>query len=433
MLNIVLFGPPGAGKGTQSAKLIDKYGLVHLSTGDIFRANIKGETELGKLAKTYIDAGQLVPDEVTIGMLQSEADKSPSAKGFIFDGFPRNSTQAHALDAFLASRNTSVTFMLALEVEEEELRKRLMLRGQDSGRTDDQDPAIIQKRIDVYHAETSPVKDHYSAQGKYKGVNGIGSIESIFDALCAIIDTHTSAPAKASAPASVSKTNTPKKPAKQAAKKSSAKKVVSSSAPAKPVAKKKAAKKTSAKAKPAVKKAAKKLAKKTTSVKKAVAKKLVKKAAPAPKKVAKKITKKVVAKKAAKKAVKPVKKIVKAVKKKITKPVAKKKAVAKKVTKKVVGKKKVNVKKVVKKAAPANKKVAKKITKKVVVKKAAGKAKKVVKPIAVKATKKATKKASAKKVTQVSRKTAPKSIRKAIKKVAPQKATKQVAKKGKRK
>jgi adenylate kinase len=194
MLNIVLFGPPGAGKGTQSEKLIKKYGLVHLSTGDIFRANIKGETELGKSAKSYIDAGQLVPDEVTIGMLKAEADKHKSAKGFIFDGFPRNSAQAVALDAFLASANSAVTLMLALEVEEEELKNRLLLRGKDSGRADDQDPAIIQKRIDVYNAETIPVKDHYSAQGKYKGVNGIGSVEHIFDALCSIIDA-SSAPA----------------------------------------------------------------------------------------------------------------------------------------------------------------------------------------------------------------------------------------------
>jgi adenylate kinase len=189
MLNIVLFGPPGAGKGTQSARLIEQYGLVHLSTGDIFRANIKGGTELGTLAKSYIDKGQLVPDEVTIGMLASEVNQNPNAKGFIFDGFPRTQAQAQALDNLLNDKGTAITMMLALEVEEEELRKRLLLRGKDSGRADDQDPAIIQKRIDVYNGETMPVKDYYTAQGKYKGIDGIGEIESIFEALCDAIGT----------------------------------------------------------------------------------------------------------------------------------------------------------------------------------------------------------------------------------------------------
>jgi adenylate kinase len=188
MLNIVLFGPPGAGKGTQSAKLIEKYHLVHLSTGDIFRANIKSATELGVLAKSFIDKGQLVPDEVTIGMLAGEVNKNPDAKGFIFDGFPRTQAQAKALDELLASKATSITMMLALEVEEEELRKRLLLRGKDSGRADDQDPAVIQKRIDVYNGETMPVKEFYQLQNKYKGIDGIGEIEDIFNALCAEID-----------------------------------------------------------------------------------------------------------------------------------------------------------------------------------------------------------------------------------------------------
>lgn len=187
MLNIVLFGPPGAGKGTQSAKLIDTYGLVHLSTGDIFRANIKGGTELGNLAKSFIDKGQLVPDEVTIGMLAGEVNNNPNAKGFIFDGFPRTQAQAQALDNLLQSKGTSITMMLALEVEEEELRKRLLLRGKDSGRADDQDPTVIQKRIDVYNGETMPVKDYYTTQGKYKGINGIGEIETIFNELCTAI------------------------------------------------------------------------------------------------------------------------------------------------------------------------------------------------------------------------------------------------------
>lgn len=188
MLNIVLFGPPGAGKGTQSAKLIEKYNLVHLSTGDIFRANIKGGTELGVLAKQYMDQGQLVPDEVTIRMLEAEANKSPEAKGYIFDGFPRTPAQAAALDQFLASKHTGITMMLALEVAEDELRKRLLLRGKDSGRADDLDPAVIQKRIDVYRNETEPVRDFYQAQQKYTGIDGIGSIDEIFDRLCRAID-----------------------------------------------------------------------------------------------------------------------------------------------------------------------------------------------------------------------------------------------------
>ncbi len=189
MLNIVLFGPPGAGKGTQSEKLIARYNLVHLSTGDIFRANIKGATELGILAKSYMDKGQLVPDEVTIRMLESEVNKNPNAKGFIFDGFPRTQAQAEALDNLLKSKSVSITLMLALEVEEEELKKRLLLRGKDSGRPDDQNPEVIQKRIDVYNNETSPVKHFYTSQGKYKGINGIGEIEGIFNSLCVEIDS----------------------------------------------------------------------------------------------------------------------------------------------------------------------------------------------------------------------------------------------------
>ncbi len=184
MINLVLFGPPGAGKGTQSENIIEKYDLVHLSTGDIFRANIKGETELGKLAKSYIDKGQLVPDNVTISMLESEVNKHPQAKGFIFDGFPRTTAQAAALDSFLSSKDLSISLMISLEVEENELKARLAERAKTSGRADDADPQIIAQRIATYNTETAPVKLYYQAQGKLESINGVGTKESIFDAIC---------------------------------------------------------------------------------------------------------------------------------------------------------------------------------------------------------------------------------------------------------
>lgn len=189
MLNIVLFGPPGAGKGTQSERLIEQYGLVHLSTGDIFRANIKGETELGVLAKTYIDKGQLVPDEVTINMLKAEVSKHANPKGFIFDGFPRTIAQAEALDVFLESINTGITSMISLDVAEEELKVRLANRAKTSGRLDDANPDVIQNRIDVYRNETAPVKNYYESQNKWVMIDGLGSIDEITTRLFTAVDS----------------------------------------------------------------------------------------------------------------------------------------------------------------------------------------------------------------------------------------------------
>lgn len=189
MLNLVLFGPPGAGKGTQAERLVEKYHLVHLSTGDIFRSNIKEGTDLGQLAKSYIDKGALVPDEVTIGMLEAEVNSNSNAKGFIFDGFPRTSAQAEALDTFLSSKGTAVSSMLALEVDENELITRLLERGKSSGRADDQDTSIIKNRIQVYEDETAVLKTYYANQNKFFGIEGVGSIESITFGLCKVIDT----------------------------------------------------------------------------------------------------------------------------------------------------------------------------------------------------------------------------------------------------
>ena len=188
MTNLVLFGKPGAGKGTQAAFLKDKYNLVHISTGDIFRYNIKNETKLGKLAQSYMDKGDLVPDEVTIQMLQEEVEKNPNAEGFIFDGFPRTIAQAEALDAFLSSKGMRIHGTLALEADDEVLIKRLLERGKVSGRTDDQDEETIRNRFTEYNEKTAPLIAFYQAQGKYHPINGIGTIEEITTRLSDTID-----------------------------------------------------------------------------------------------------------------------------------------------------------------------------------------------------------------------------------------------------
>ena len=189
MLNVVLFGPPGAGKGTQSKNLIDKYALVHLSTGDILRSEITDGTELGLEAKKLMDQGVLVPDEVVIGMISNKLDANKESNGFIFDGFPRTVAQAEALDKLLESKSSTISGMIALEVDREELQRRLLLRGKDSGRPDDQNPEIIARRIEEYNSKTAIVANYYKDQNKYNSINGIGSIEEIFDNISSVVDS----------------------------------------------------------------------------------------------------------------------------------------------------------------------------------------------------------------------------------------------------
>ena len=189
MLNLVLFGPPGAGKGTQANLLIKRYNLIHLSTGDLLRGEIAEGTKLGLEAKSLMDAGNLVPDKVVIGMISSKLDNNPNANGFIFDGFPRTTEQAKALDILLENKETSIRAMLSLKVIDEELIKRLINRGKDSGRADDQNEDIIANRINEYNNKTAPLKDYYSTQNKLHEVMGIGSIEDIANNLNKVIDT----------------------------------------------------------------------------------------------------------------------------------------------------------------------------------------------------------------------------------------------------
>ena len=191
MLNIVLFGPPGAGKGTQSKKLCDKYHLVHLSTGDLLRDEISKGTSLGLQAKSIMDKGELVSDEIVIAMIDRKLDANPAVNGFIFDGFPRTQAQAKALDELLTKKNAPITMMVALEVNDEELLHRLLLRGADSGRADDKDEHVIRRRIFNYNNQTAPLKQYYSLQKKFHSVYGMGSIDDIFDLLVATIDNKT--------------------------------------------------------------------------------------------------------------------------------------------------------------------------------------------------------------------------------------------------
>jgi adenylate kinase len=188
MTNLVLFGPPGAGKGTQANFLKEKYNLVHISTGDVFRFNIKNETALGMLAKSFIDKGELVPDQVTIDMLNAEVEKNADANGFIFDGFPRTNAQAESLDKLMETKDSQINAMIALEVDDEVLVGRLLERGKTSGRADDADESIIRNRIKEYYSKTAILKDYYSAQDKYYGVDGVGSIEDITVRLSTVID-----------------------------------------------------------------------------------------------------------------------------------------------------------------------------------------------------------------------------------------------------
>ena len=187
MINLVLFGKPGAGKGTQAAFLKATFNLVHISTGDLFRYNIKNKTALGQQAQSFMDKGDLVPDRLTIEMLEAEVDRNPEAKGFIFDGFPRTKAQAQALDVFIEAKNMKINATIALEANDDILVKRLLERGETSGRSDDQDESKIRNRFDEYKLKTAPLKDYYEGQHKFYSVNGIGSIEEITERLTNLI------------------------------------------------------------------------------------------------------------------------------------------------------------------------------------------------------------------------------------------------------
>lgn len=193
MFNIILFGPPGSGKGTQSEKLILQYGLKHLSTGDLLRTEIASQTPLGLEAKNFMDKGQLVPDEVVIGMISTALDANSKANGFLFDGFPRTKAQSEALDKLLKLKQTEIGVVLSLQVSEEELVKRLLNRGLTSGRSDDNNEEVIRERIAEYHRKTSAVADHYQTFEKVVAIPGEGSVDEIFESLSAETDHRMSA------------------------------------------------------------------------------------------------------------------------------------------------------------------------------------------------------------------------------------------------
>lgn len=190
MLNIILFGAPGCGKGTQAALIKEKYNINHISTGEVIRGEIARQTELGKSMQEYIAAGQLAPDSIVISMVRNYMSEHRDAVGNIFDGFPRTTAQAEAFDAMLAEDGLSVTVMIYMDVPEEELVKRILLRGKDSGRADDASEDVIRNRIDVYREQTEVVAEHYAKQDKYVSVNGVGTLEEVFDRICAAIDAH---------------------------------------------------------------------------------------------------------------------------------------------------------------------------------------------------------------------------------------------------
>lgn len=188
MFNMILFGPPGSGKGTQSERIVEKYGLVHLSTGNLLREEIADKTPLGTEARNFMDKGQLVPDEVVIGMIDNCLEHHKDAKGFLFDGFPRTVAQAEALDKLLALKKSEISLVLALEVSEEELVKRLLNRGKTSGRSDDTDVEVIRKRFAVYTNETEPVAEHYRDLRRFHSIKGEGSVDEIFSSICTVVD-----------------------------------------------------------------------------------------------------------------------------------------------------------------------------------------------------------------------------------------------------
>jgi adenylate kinase len=189
MLNLILFGPPGSGKGTQAERLEEAYNLVHISTGELFRSEMEEGTELGIQANEFMCRGELVPDEVTIGMLKNKMLSHQDAEGFIFDGFPRTTPQAEALDRLLADMHQRIDALIMLDVPEDEIVKRIVLRGKESSRPDDSDPEIVRNRFRVYQAKTAPIYDYYQAKGKAHKINGIGSIDDIFQQLCDAIDS----------------------------------------------------------------------------------------------------------------------------------------------------------------------------------------------------------------------------------------------------